>query len=269
MNKITTGFSDVDASERPDELVSYLGLLARVTVGLRREGYALAGLREGQAVLDVGCGAGEVCVELTGLVGPKGRVAGVDLSATMIDAARAAAGAAGHAIDLRVASVYQLPFADGTFDVVRAERVLQHLDDPEAALREMMRVTRRGGQVLLVDPDHGQSSVALDRPEHRRVFEAARRALLARISNPHSGVRLRPMMLRAGLHDVRQRVQALEVPHAAFGRAFFLDQLLEKSVADGVITAAEAGDFVAELAAREQRGEFFALAIGYSVVGTR
>jgi len=267
MKKTTTGFSDVDASESPDELVSYLGLLARVTVGLRREGYALVGLQPGQAVLDVGCGAGEVCVELSGLVGPKGRVAGVDLSATMIEAARTAA--AGHAIDLRVASVYQLPFPDGTFDVVRAERVLQHLDDPEAALREMMRVTRMGGQVLLVDPDHGQSSVALDHPEHRRVFEAARRVLLARISNPHSGVRLRPMMLRAGLHDVRQRVHALEVPHAAFGRAFFLNQLLEKSVADGVITTAEADAFVAELAAREQRGEFLALAIGYSVVGTR
>jgi hypothetical protein len=61
----------------------------------------------------------------------------------------------------------------------------------------------------------------------------------------------------------------LEVPHADFGRAYFLDQLLAKSVADGAITQAEADAFVAALAAREQHGEFLALAIGYSVVGTQ
>ena len=63
----TTGFSDVDASGISEDLVSYLGVLARVTAELRRDGFALAGLRAGQAILDVGCGAGEVCVELGGL----------------------------------------------------------------------------------------------------------------------------------------------------------------------------------------------------------
>jgi SAM-dependent methyltransferase len=269
MNRSTSGFSDVDASEDPEDLVGYLGLLATVVGDLRREGYALAGLKAGQAVLDVGCGAGEVCVELHGVVGPAGRVTGVDLSSAMIDAARAAAARAGLAIDLCVASAYQLPFPDGSFDIVRAERVFQHLEDPEAALREMMRVTRRGGQVLVVDPDHGQASLALDDPAHRRVFEHLRRTMLSMIVNPHSGVRLRPMLRRAGLLEVRQRVQPLEIPHAAFGRAFFLDRLLEKSIADGALTAAEGDAFVSELAARAQRAEFQALTFGYSVVGTR
>jgi SAM-dependent methyltransferase len=269
MNHSRSGFSDVDASENPEDLVGYLGLLATVVGEIRRGGYALAGLRAGQAVLDVGCGAGEVCVELHGIVGPTGRVTGVDLSSAMIEAARATTAKAGLSIELQVASAYQLPFPDGSFDVVRAERVFQHLDAPEAALREMMRVTRRGGQILVVDPDHGQASLALDDPAHRRVFEVLRRTMLSMIVNPHSGVRLRPMMFRAGLLEVRQRLQPLEIPHAAFGRAFFLDRLLEKAVADGAITAAEGDAFVAELAAREQRGEFQALAIGYSVVGTR
>lgn len=265
----TTGFSDVDASGVSADLVSYLGVLARVTAELRREGFALAGLRAGQAVLDVGCGAGEVCVELAGLVGPAGRVVGVDLSAAMIDAARAGAQAAGVAIDLRVASAYELPFGDGSFDVVRAERVFQHLDDPEVALREMIRVTRVGGHVLVVDPDHGQLSMALDSPAHRRVFESVRLALLDRIVNPHSGVRLRPMMRRSGLHEVRHRVHALEIPYAVHRQALFLDQLLAQSVAARAITADEADAFSAELAAREQRGEFLTVAVGYSVVGTR
>ena len=67
--------------------------------------------------------------------------------------------------------------------------MFQHLEDPDAALREMLRVTRRGGRVLLMDPDHGQASVAVDDARQRRVFEAARRSLLTLIVNPHSGVR--------------------------------------------------------------------------------
>lgn len=269
MDTPTTGFSDVDASGRSEELVDYLARLARITADLRREGYAFAGLQAGHAVLDVGCGAGEVCVEMSGLVGPTGRVAGVDLSAAMIDAAKAGAQAAGQAIDLRVASVYQLPFADGSFDVVRAERVFQHLDDPEAALREMMRVTRVGGQVLLIDPDHGQLTTALDSAAHRRVFEAARRAQLQRIVNPHSGVRLKPMMLRAGLRDVQYRTHVLDIPYAAFRHAVFLDELLAESVSSGAISADEARALTAELQARDQRGEFLGFAVGYSVLGMR
>ena len=86
----------------------------------------------------------------------------------MIEAARRAAAAAGRDIDLRVASAYQLPFPDQSFDVVRAERVFQHLAEPDAALTEMLRVTRIGGQVMLVDPDHGQASVAVDDPGERK-----------------------------------------------------------------------------------------------------
>jgi SAM-dependent methyltransferase len=46
-----------------------------------------------------------------------------------------------------------LPFADHTFDACRADRVIQHLDDPTTAMRELVRVTRRGGRVVVADPD--------------------------------------------------------------------------------------------------------------------
>ena len=118
----TTGFSDVDRSGRSAELVDYVTLLASRLGDFRREGYELLGLRRGTAFLDVGCGAGEVCVEIAAQVGAEGRVAGIDLSAAMIEAAQTAAANAGRAIDLRVGSAYELPFADKSFDAVRAER---------------------------------------------------------------------------------------------------------------------------------------------------
>src|SRR5215470_7211828 len=189
----TTGFSDVDGSDRADELVDYLALLADHLAEVRREGYAMLRIGPGSTVLDVGCGAGEVCVELARIVGETGTVTGIDSSEVMIAAAQRAASVAKHAIDLRVASVYALPFPDGAFDAVRAERVFQHLGDPEAGLAEMIRVTRPGGRLMVADPDHGQHGLALDDPAHRRTYAASLRALLKMIANPHSGTRLRAM----------------------------------------------------------------------------
>ncbi len=98
----TTGFSDVDGSTRAEDLVEYLAVLADRLADARREGYGMLRLNAGAAVLDVGCGAGEVCVELAGLVGPRGRVAGIDPSEAMIAAARRAAQGSATSIELKV-----------------------------------------------------------------------------------------------------------------------------------------------------------------------
>jgi ubiquinone/menaquinone biosynthesis C-methylase UbiE len=265
----TTGFSDVDGSERADDLVDYLAVLADRLADARRDGYELLRLKPGAAVLDVGCGGGEVCVELAARVGPQGRVAGIDPSEAMIAAAKRAARASPHPIHLRVAGIYALPFPDGTFDAVRAERVFQHLRDPEAGLREMLRVTRPGGRVMAIDPDHGQHGLALDDPVHRRVHDASTRILLRMIVNPHSGTRLRGMFVRAGLADIEQAVKAFEITHPDFVPMVFLHDRLDTAVADGDVTREEADGFVAALEERHRNGTFFANAFGYNVAGTK
>ena len=267
--KEQTGFADVDGSGRAEALVDYLGLVAQHVGEFRRDGYDLLRLRPGSAILDVGCGAGEVCVELAARVGVLGRVAGVDLSQAMVESARKSAAASGHAVELDVASIYSLPFADGAFDAVRAERVFQHLDDPEAGLREMLRVTRAGGRVMLIDPDHGQAGLALDDPAHRRVYEALQRAMTRMIVNPHSGTRLRGMLVRAGLQEVAQLVKSFEFGYVAFMQMFFVSERLAAAAAAGEISDEEGRDFLAAIEERHHAGTFYGSAIGYTVVGTK
>ena len=172
-------------------------------------------------------------------------------------------------IELHVASIYALPFPDGTFDAVRAERVFQHLEDPEAGLREMRRVTRVGGRVMVFDPDHSQHGMGLDNPEQRRVFEASVRAMSRMLVNPHSGTSLRPMFVRAGLTEIELRTVVKEFAYPDFVRLFFLKERLKAAVDAGDITAEESAGFVAELENRHRNGTFFANVIAYSVAGTK
>jgi len=269
MGPSKTGFSDVDASGKSEELADYLTFLGDRLDGVRRQGLQMLRLPAAAAVLDVGCGAGEVCRSLARLVGPFGCVVGVDLSVGLIARARSECASSGPHVSFGVANAYRLPFPDQSFDLVRAERVFQHLDDPESALTEMVRVTRIGGRVMLIDAEHGQTSVALDDPLDRRVFEAWRRSILTKVANPHSGVRLRGLLQRAGLAEVKHLTTPVEMAYPDFRRATELDDILEGAVRTGSTTREEVDALLSSLQARHRAGTFLATGLIYSVIGSR
>jgi SAM-dependent methyltransferase len=157
----------------------------------------LAARVPGARVLDVGCGTGDTCL-LVGQRLPHGRVVGVDASAGLLDDARRRARGAGLDIDFRLGDGADLPFADDAFDVAMVERTLQHVGDPAAVVRELARVTRPGGTVLVTEPDWRTLLVdggdpALDDRVVRRVVESVR--------HPYVGGQLRRIALDAGLVD--------------------------------------------------------------------
>jgi hypothetical protein len=122
---------------------------------------------------------------------------------------------------------------------------------------------------MLVEPDHGQASVAVDDPGERNVFEASRRSLLRMIVNPHSGIRLRPMLQRAGLAEIRHLSRILDIAYPDFARAYFLHDLLAAAIAANEISQADAERLVVSLANRHRTGAFLANTVGYTVVRTR
>jgi SAM-dependent methyltransferase len=102
----------------------------------------LAGVRDGDRALDVGCGPGTLTVELARRLGAE-RVAAVDPSPAFAATARQRA----PGVDVREAPADALPFGGATFDVAIAQLVVHFMPDPVAGLREMARVTRGGGVV--------------------------------------------------------------------------------------------------------------------------
>lgn len=114
--------------------------------------HLLPHLSAGMDLLDVGCGPATITADLAECVTP-GRVVALDAAADALEAARATLSERGlsEQVELSCGDVMALPFEDGSFDVVHAHQVLQHLADPVGALVEMRRLTRSGGIVAVRD----------------------------------------------------------------------------------------------------------------------
>ncbi|KAF2673704.1 methyltransferase-UbiE family protein [Microthyrium microscopicum] len=113
--------------------------------------YLVPHLTPTTTILDVGCGPGNITIDLASRV-PSGHVIGLDRADIVIADATSLAKESGVAnVEFHTGDVYALDFPDGTFDVVHAHQVLQHLGDPVRALKEMRRVTKKGGIVAVRD----------------------------------------------------------------------------------------------------------------------
>ncbi len=121
----------------------------------RRRAASLAGLRPGQTALDLCTGTGKLAHELLPYVGPSGRVIGVDFSPAMLDLARRRE----PNVEFRLGDVARLSEADASIDAVTIGFGLRNLVDRDAALREMFRVLRPGGRLVILEfaPPRGVS----------------------------------------------------------------------------------------------------------------
>ncbi|MGE0026692.1 MAG: methyltransferase domain-containing protein [Thermoleophilia bacterium] len=195
----------------------------------------------GTVIVDVGCGLGDDVRALALRTAPGGRAIGVDVSASMIaEARRRSEGAPGSGGEFHVADATSLPLEDGTADGCRCERVLQHVEDPAAVVREMARVVRPGGVVLAAEPDWGTMVVDGGDPEIETALAAV---AMARVRSPAAGRSLRRLMSAAGLREVEVLARTLvivDLPRAEM--LLGIGALVERAVADGVVppTRAEA-----------------------------
>jgi SAM-dependent methyltransferase len=131
--------------------------------------FALGTIRSGERVVDCGSGSGVDSMIAARLVGPSGRVIGVDMTPEMLEKARHAAEMAGlESVEFRLGYLEALPVEDGWADAIVSNGVLNLVPDKPAALAEMLRVLRPGGRLQLADivlgrpvPDHSKLDVSL------------------------------------------------------------------------------------------------------------
>lgn len=160
--------------------------------------YVLPYIKPHHAVLDVGCGPGTISADFAELT-TSGTVTCLDSSDSVLETARTNFSERGLAnAEFVAGDVGNMPFADGTFDVVHAHQVVIHLPDPERAMREMRRVLKPGG--VLACKDMILSSMAYH--PRLRGMDAWHRALASTMravgADPDMGARLKGVAVAVG-----------------------------------------------------------------------
>jgi ubiquinone/menaquinone biosynthesis C-methylase UbiE len=234
---------------------------------VRRTVFALLQPQPGFRVLDVGCGNGEDARALCQLAGTHGQVIGVDASATMIAEACARSAATGLPVVFRHADAAHLDLADASFDGCYSIRTFQHLDDPERALAEMVRVLRPGGRIVVADPDH--QTTIMDVAER----ELARRFLNWRsdtIRNGWIAHHMPALMQAVGLVDISVTPKThLSTDYAEVEATSHYEGGIQVARGEGILSAEEAQCLTAALRATAEGGHFFCATTFFITSGTR
>ncbi len=184
---------------------------------------AIADLKPGETVLDLGSGGGFDCFLAAKQVGPAGTVIGVDMTGEMIDRARENAKKAETVnVEFRLGEIEHLPVADGAVDVILSNCVINLSPDKPAVFREAFRVLRRGGRLAISDivataplPEDVRNDVEL----HTGCIAGA-----ATID------RLRSMLTDAGFAEIR-------ITPKEESRALIREWLPDSDLADYVVSA--------------------------------
>ena len=209
--------------------------------------------RPGEHILDIGSGPGFLCESIAAVVGPAGRVVGVDISEDLIRFA------VGHkskgCIDYRLGDALALPFEEAAFDAAVSTQVIEYIADVDAALREMARVLRPGGRGFIVDTDF-DSLVwhAADADRMAKIMKGWER----HCADPRLPRTLAPRLRAAGFSVTA--VEAYPILNTRYDPEAF-SQGLSRLIADFVVQIGfdrhEVDDWLADLAETHRRGEYF------------
>jgi arsenite methyltransferase len=146
-----TGRAWAEDLRYPEELANVPDTAVESFAGVANP-WQLGRLEPGERVLDIGSGAGTDSLVAAQMVGPAGRVVGIDMTPEMLAKARRAAGELGaENVEFLEAEAERLPFDDSSFDVVISNGVIDLIPDKDAVFAEIFRVLQPGGRIQLAD----------------------------------------------------------------------------------------------------------------------
>ncbi|QDF98581.1 SAM-dependent methyltransferase [Azoarcus sp. DD4] len=214
---MTTGSYNFEAFNDAGFQTERLRQQAQAIRGMEASVLRAAGIAPGHDVLEIGCGPGFVS-DLLAELAPDGSLHAVEPSSTLLaqvtaNVRRKPAGG----LFLHQAYGDALPLADSCVDFSYARFVLQHVPAPDAVVREVHRVTRKGGRFCVVDSDDGLVILHPEAPKVTEVLNQAQAIQAAQGGDRFIGRKLQESMIRAGFVNVKSRVVTLtssELPFA-------------------------------------------------------
>lgn len=266
---LATGFRNVDSSGDTDACHRCLELIAGIPFfrEIKDESFRIIADTRPLQVLDAGCGAGADLVALASRVSPECQLAGLDASETLLSRAAERTTGCRERYSLIRGDITKIPYRDDTFDACRIDRVLQHLREPQEAIRELARVLKPGGVLVAFDNDWETFSISLGDKE---IAARIRRAWHDSFASGRVGKDLASLFEACGITAVRSEPRELVLTDLATAKQVFdLPDLLERMVRAGDLEPGETAVIWEELIRTERKGGFRAGYTGYLVRGTK
>ncbi len=254
---------------KPEYFIDYLDTATAQTEMQRykQKTYELLGATPGAVLLDVGCGTGDDAIALAKRVGHTGRVVGIDCSTSLIAEARRRVKPGDQSLTFKVGDVHHLDFVDSSFDGCRADRLFMHLEDRQQALREMIRVTRPKGRILVREPDW--DTLIVDHPHRDLTRKILKPHFDQAIRHSATGGELYRLFRQAGLVQVTIAdtstlvLTDFSTANQLYGLEAAATRAKEKMPALG----SEISTWLSDLQQAEQEGIFFSAVTGFTILG--
>ena len=238
---------------------TYLDAVQKLLNKYKRLSYKKMHIHPGHIVLDVGCGPGTDTIPLAQKVSSSGQVFGIDHDMKMIAEAeqRALKARVSGWVTHKCADAKALPFESDYFDACRSERLFEHLPDPQTVFSEIVRVTKPGGWIVVLDSDWGTLSIDTNHIEIERRY--TRFFIENMLNNGYSGRQLYRLFKQQGLRAVS--AQMCGVPFTDYSIAsqiLIMDRNEREAVTMGVITVQELDQLHSFWEQASREGYFFA-----------
>jgi ubiquinone/menaquinone biosynthesis C-methylase UbiE len=233
---------------------NYLKEMAKLLEDIKNTSYQMMNLSSGNIVLDVGCGPGFDAYNLSKIVGREGKVIGLDNDPKMIKDAQE--NFIARNLEFTIGDVTKLPFPDGYFDSVRADKLFQVLPpdfDFDDIIQEMIRVTKKGGMIILVDTDWGSASLDYkNQGLTNRLLD-----FFAKVCRPngYAGREFIGLLKRNNVQVVD--VHAKPIITRDFRETTFGEWLTREALKHGIATPEEMERWNHDLMEKTEQGEFY------------
>jgi ubiquinone/menaquinone biosynthesis C-methylase UbiE len=234
---------------------------------IRVRSYEYLDLKEGDSVLDAGCGPGYDALRMAAIVGSTGKVTGIDPVTRMIEIARENAARSTYPVSFQAGDVWRLDFPDAWFNAVRIDRILQIHENPGEILDELIRVLRPGGKILAIEPDW--ETFVCD-PGDRDTARTFFRFCADQFPDGSAGRTLFRCFRERSLSDVVVHPEPLVMHRLALAsKMLHMEQFLGTAREHNVLTQNEIDTWLQELAAADKKGRFTFAGMMFAVTGKK